>query len=166
MGAQTSRSADEARIRESIESWMKALRAKDVDGVMSHYTPDILTFDLAPPLQHVGADYRRSFEEWFETFRGPVQVEVRDLHVTVGDDVAFTHSLNHLSGARTSGDDTDVWVRATVCFRKIDGRWLAAHEHVSVPFYMDGASARRSTCGRSVSGLTSLIHVTATADMT
>ena len=139
MGAQTSRSAEEARIRECIESWARALRAKDVDGVMSHYTPDILTFDLAPPLQHVGADYRHGFEEWFKTFRGPVNVDVQDLQITVGDDVAFSHSLNHLTGARTSGPDTDVWVRATVCFQKVGGRWLAAHEHVSVPFYMDGS---------------------------
>jgi uncharacterized protein (TIGR02246 family) len=139
MGANGSRSADETRIREGIASWTRAMHAKDVDGVMSHYTPDILTFDLAPPLQHVGNDYRRGFEEWFKTFRGPVEVEVRDLQVTVGDDVAFTHSLNHITGARTSGEDTDVWVRATVCFRRVDGRWLAAHEHVSVPFYMDGS---------------------------
>ena len=139
MGAQTSRTAEKARIRECIESWAKALRAKDVDGVMSHYTPDILTFDLAPPLQHVGGDYRRGFEEWFKTFRGPVNVEVQDLDITVGDDVAFSHSLNHLTGERTTGGDTDVWVRATICFKKVDGRWLAAHEHVSVPFYMDGS---------------------------
>jgi ketosteroid isomerase-like protein len=139
MGAQRSTSADEARIRECIASWTRALRAKDVDGVMSHYTPDILTFDLAPPLQHEGADYRHGFEEWFKTFRGPVNVDVRDLEITVGGDVAFTHSLNHLTGARTSGPDTDVWVRATVCFKKVGGRWLAAPEHVSVPFYMDGS---------------------------
>ena len=139
MGAQTSRAADEARIRECIESWTSAVRAKDVDGVMSHYTPDAVTFDLAPPLQHAGADYRRGFEEWFRTFRGPVNIDVRVLRITVGDDVAWSRSLNHLTGARTSGEDTDVWMRATLCFRKVDGRWLAAHEHVSVPFYMDGS---------------------------
>ena len=36
MGANTSRSADEARIRDCIESWTRAMHAKDVDGVMSH----------------------------------------------------------------------------------------------------------------------------------
>jgi ketosteroid isomerase-like protein len=25
-----------------------------------------------------------------------------------------------------------------VCLRRIDGRWLIAHEHSSTPFYMDG----------------------------
>jgi ketosteroid isomerase-like protein len=30
-------------------------------------------------------------------------------------------------------------VRVTVCFRKIAGKWKVVHEHVSVPFYMDGS---------------------------
>jgi ketosteroid isomerase-like protein len=130
---------DEAEIRECIQGWAKALRAKDVDGLMSHYTPDILAFDLAPPLQHAGAAYRKGFEEWFRSFRGPIGIEIRDLDITAGEDVAFSHSLNHISGARTSGEETDVWVRVTVCFRKVGGKWLASHEHVSVPFYMDGS---------------------------
>lgn len=135
----TIRAMDEAQIRECLESWARALRAKDVDRVMSHYTPDFLSFDLAPPLQHVGAVNRQGFEEWFRTFRGPIGLEIRDLSITASEDVAFSHSLNRISGARTTEEDTDVWVRATVCFRKIGGRWLVAHEHSSVPFYMDGS---------------------------
>jgi hypothetical protein len=27
-----------------------------------------------------------------------------------------------------------MWWRATVCFREVDGRWLATHEYASVPF--------------------------------
>jgi ketosteroid isomerase-like protein len=30
-------------------------------------------------------------------------------------------------------------VRATVCYRRIDGKWMVTHEHLSVPFYMDGS---------------------------
>jgi ketosteroid isomerase-like protein len=138
MARDTSKISDEAQIRERIDTWAKALRAKDVDGVMSHYTPDILSFDLAPPLQHAGSAHRQGFEAWFPTFRGAIGFEIRDLSVTVGDDVAFSHSLNRISGARTSGEHTDVWVRATVCFTKTNGKWMAVHEHVSVPFYMDG----------------------------
>jgi hypothetical protein len=29
-------------------------------------------------------------------------------------------------------------VRVTACYRKIDDKWMVAHEHISVPFYMDG----------------------------
>ena len=33
-----------------------------------------------------------------------------------------------------------MWVRGTLCFRKIDGNWLIAHDQVSVP--LDIASGR------------------------
>ena len=33
------------------------------------------------------------------------------------------------------------WLRWTLGFRKIDGRWRVAHEHVSVPFDMESGKA-------------------------
>jgi uncharacterized protein (TIGR02246 family) len=138
MTTRNARAIDEAEIRQLMDGWARALRAKDVNGVMSHYAPDILSFDLAPPLQYRGADvYRKSLEEWFLTFRGPVGYDIRDLRITAGEDVAFCHSLNRISGARTNGEETDDWVRATVCFRKIGGQWMTTHEHFSVPFEME-----------------------------
>jgi uncharacterized protein (TIGR02246 family) len=134
------KTAGEAQIRRLVDGWAKALRAKDVDGVMSYYAPDILLFDIAPPLQNKGADaYRKNWEEWFATWEGPIGYEIRDLSTTVGDDVAFSYSLNRIYGTRTDGEKTDVWVRITACRRKINGKWLITHEHVSVPFYMDGS---------------------------
>jgi ketosteroid isomerase-like protein len=130
----------EAQIRDRIDNWAKAVRAKDVNGVMSHYASDILTFDLAPPLEYKGANaYRKNWEAWFPTFRGPIGYEIRDLRITASDDIAFCHSLNRISGTRTNGEETDVWVRATVGLRKINGKWMVTHEHISVPFYMDGS---------------------------
>jgi ketosteroid isomerase-like protein len=105
MAAEKNKAIDEAQIRELIDNWAKALRAKDINELMSHYTPDILVFDLAPPLQYKGTDaYRKNFEEWFPSFQGPVGYEIRDLRITTGDDVAFSHSLNRISGARTSAE--------------------------------------------------------------
>jgi uncharacterized protein (TIGR02246 family) len=138
MATEKNKAIDEAQIRQLIDNWAKALRAKDINGLMSHYTPDILVFDLAPPLQYKGAEtYRKNFDEWFTSFQGLVGYEIRDLSITTGDDAAFSHSLNRISGTRTNGEETDVWVRATVCFRKVDGKWRVTHEHVSVPFYME-----------------------------
>ena len=135
-----SRHDDEAKVRAVIDGWAKAIAAKDIDAVMSHYVADIVTFDLAPPLQTTGADaLKKSLQEWFPTFRGPVGYEIRDLSITTGDDVAFCCSLNRISGARTDGEETNVWVRATVGLRKIDGNWLIVHTHESVPFHMDGS---------------------------
>jgi ketosteroid isomerase-like protein len=138
MTTESSRTDNEAQIRHRIESWARALRTKKLDELMSHYAQDILVFDLAPPLQYVGIDaYRSNFEEWLLSFQGSIGYEIRDLSITTGDNVAFSRSLNRISGRRTNGEQTDVWVRATVCFRKIDGKWKVVHEHVSVPFYME-----------------------------
>jgi uncharacterized protein (TIGR02246 family) len=134
------RADDEAQIRKLIDDWAKAVRAKDVEGVVAHYAADVVTFDLAPPLQYAGTDaLRKSLAAWFPTFRGPVGYEISDLSITAGGDVAFCRSLNRISGARTDGEETGVWVRATVGLRRIDGRWKITHEHASVPFYMDGS---------------------------
>ena len=142
MATKDGKANDEAQISKLIDRWLTALRAEDLDRIMSCYVPDVLLFDILPPLQYVGADaYRKKWAEWFATFQGSIGYETRNLSVTSGDDVAFSHSLNRISGKRTDGEETDVWMRATVCYRKIDGRWRIAHEHASVPSYMDSGKA-------------------------
>jgi ketosteroid isomerase-like protein len=41
----------EALIRQRVEDAVKAIRAKDIDGVMSLYAPNIVSFDIVPPLR-------------------------------------------------------------------------------------------------------------------
>jgi ketosteroid isomerase-like protein len=138
MESQKKKETDVTQIREWLGGWTKALRAKDVDGVMAYYAPDPVLFDLAPPLQYRGEEnIRRSWAEWFHTFRGSVGYEISELEITSSDDVAFCPSLNHIHGLRTDAEYTDVWVRATVGLRKLNERWLITHEHYSVPFYME-----------------------------
>ena len=134
------RNEDEAAIRRLIGIWQQGVRDKNVEAIMRHYAADLLLFDLAPPLAHRGAEaYRESLEAWFPTFDGPIRCDMRDLTVHAADALAFATSINRISGKKKSGEEADVWVRVTLCFRKENGRWLVAHEHVSVPFYMDGS---------------------------
>ena len=130
----TQRAIDEADIRQRIDRLAGALRAADLEAVMSIYTTDVVSFDIEPPLQHVGADAKRkNWERVFAVFEHPLY-EIRNLTITVGHDVAFGHSLNRLSGTLKDGSTTaGFWVRATICFRKINGDWLIAHDQVSVP---------------------------------
>jgi ketosteroid isomerase-like protein len=141
MARDNGKTADEIQIRQLIDGWARAIRDKNIKAGISHYAPDILLYDLAPPLLHRGVDmYEKELAEWFATFQGSLGFEVHDLSVTAGDGVAFATSLNRISGKRTSGEQTDVWVRATVGFAKKDGEWKVTHEHFSVPFYMDGSN--------------------------
>src|SRR5262245_40769996 len=100
------RTVEEAEGRRLVDDCSRAIRSRDVDGLVSHYAPDVRQFDLAPPLEYRGADVlRKSVADWFASFRGPIDYEVRDLSITAAEDVAFCHSLNRITGARTSGED-------------------------------------------------------------
>jgi uncharacterized protein (TIGR02246 family) len=130
----TQRAIDEADIRRQIDKAVEAIRAMDLEGLKSIYAPDIVSFDVNPPLQHVGAEAK--WKNWvvaFTVFQRPLDFEIRDLTITLDGDVAFAHSLNRLSGTLKNGNRSGFWVRATFCFRKIDGNWLIAHDHASVP---------------------------------
>jgi ketosteroid isomerase-like protein len=137
------RAVDEAKIRELLDAWVQALRSGDVDAIVSRQAPDVVSFDVVDPLRYVGSDKtRRRAHDWVSSFQGPVGLEMRELSVTVGKDVAFAHSLNRVSGRMVDGQAIAMWLRSTVCFRKIDGAWTVAHQHNSVPF--DGESGRAS----------------------
>jgi ketosteroid isomerase-like protein len=123
----------EAIIRQRIQDYVTAIRAKDLDGVMRFFASDLVSFDLAPPLRYFGADKKR--EEWqkaFTAFRS-ISYEIRDLDVTTDGGLAIVRGLNHFTGTPATGPITDVWVRWTACFRQIDGAWKIVHDHVSVP---------------------------------
>jgi uncharacterized protein (TIGR02246 family) len=135
------RVTDEADIRERINQAVEAIRATDLEGVKSIYAPDIVSFDIVPPLQHVGAEAQwKNWEDVFTAYQRPLDYEIRDLTITVGDEMAFGHSLNRISGTLKNGNRSEFWLRWTTCFRKIDGNWLIVHHHASVP--LDVTSGR------------------------
>ena len=128
------RATDEANIRQRINRWVEALRAMYREGVMSLYAPDIVSFDVVPPLRHVGVKAKeKNWAHLFVMYQHPLGYEIRDLTITVGDDVAFGHSFNRFSGTLENGGGFGPWVRYTVGFRKIDGNWFIAHDQVSLP---------------------------------
>jgi len=136
----TGSTTNEAQIRAIIEDYGEGLRNKDADRCVSHYADDVVQFDLAPPLEYRGKETaRKNLNEWFKTFSGPIGVEMKGLKISDGSETAFAHVMNHISGTNTQGQKNDHWVRVTIGFEKTDGKWLVNHEHVSVPFYMDGS---------------------------
>jgi uncharacterized protein (TIGR02246 family) len=129
------REEDEARIRQQVDKLVAGIRAKDLKGLGRLYATDVVSFDVEPPLQHVGVEAKLKNWAGVFTFFQDVDYEVRDLNVTVGGDVAFGHAFGRLSGTRPDGTATrGMWVRGTFCFRKLDGNWLIVHDQASVPF--------------------------------
>jgi uncharacterized protein (TIGR02246 family) len=135
VGVPTQREVDEAKIRKQVDKIVEGIRAKDLEGLKQLYATDVVSFDVEPPLQHLGVEAK--LKNWAKafTFFQDVTYEVRDLTLTVGDEVAFGHCFGRLSGTLNNGTATSgMWVRCTFCFRKIDGNWLIAHDQASVPF--------------------------------
>ena len=137
----TAPSKDTDRIRSLIDGLVEALRAKDADRVLAAYAPELVNFDLAPPLAQLGngPEDKKRLEAWFATWAGPLGYEVRDFKITAEADAAFAFGFTRIHGTKTDGERADVWARQTLCFKRTGDAWKIVHEHTSVPFYMDGS---------------------------
>jgi len=129
---------DQEKIRAIFGDRSNALFCKGVDLTVKHFADDMVSYDLAPPLEHVGPG-RQSLQDWFDTWDGPIAFAMGDLAVETGGDIAFARGLGHLTGSKKDGEKVDVWMRVTVCLGRRDGNWKITHEHMSVPFHMDGS---------------------------
>lgn len=128
---------DIAELNAVEDRFMTAFRAKDVDAIMELCLPDdsLVVFDISPPRQRNGAQaYRKDWQDVFSRFAaGPLDAEISEVAVTAGGDVAYVRSIHHVRGTMKDGRNVDYTVRVTDGFRKINGKWLIAHTHVSVP---------------------------------
>ena len=127
---------DEARIKALEDRFTAAFNAKDVDGIMKVYATDesLFVFDVIPPRQYVGASaYRKDWEGFLGTFKGPAKMTLDDLAITSDGNLAFSHSTQHVTGTDTKGKPVDFTVRVTDGYKKTGGKWLIVQEHVSVP---------------------------------
>jgi len=129
-------------IRSWIDRWTKAVSAKDIDRLMELYTDDVVAYDVVPPLQYVGkAAYRADFQQFFSQYESDLSVETRDLHVGANGDLGYATGLQMISGTLKHGQKSGVWVRFTSLYRKVNGKWLDFHDHVSVPVEIESGKA-------------------------
>lgn len=123
---------DEAVIRNLIENWAKAVRNKDIDGILANHAPDILMFDVPPPLKSKGIDaYRKTWDLFFNWSQDEPAFDIQEMNITAGNDVAFATALMRCAGKTENENGLDF--RLTIGLRKIDDRWIITHEHHSIP---------------------------------
>lgn len=136
-------SSDEKAIKTLTQRFNAAVKAKDINKIMSVYIPDesLFVFDVVPPHQYVGAKaYRKDFEEFFGLFPGPVEYAISDLSITAVGTLSFSHRIDNMVLTDKDGKRIKFAFRVTDVYRKIGGKWLIIHEHVSVP--VDPATAK------------------------
>ena len=126
-----------------LDELAAAHAAHDADGLFALYSDDVVAYSLAPPLQQ-GPDTPYGTVDgtrvWFAGFDGPVQLTFRDPVVSQDRDLAFAHTLTHMTVKPVGQDESvSIWFRSTFGLRRIDGSWRITHRHDSTPFYMDGS---------------------------
>ena len=123
-----------------LESWAKATRQNRKDDILKNHTPDLVIFDVLPPMKYESAEpYRRSWDDWQPETQGEGQFELENLAVTVGSNVAFAHCFISCGGTMPDGRSFQDLVRATFCLKKLKGSWKVMHQHISKPFEHAGS---------------------------
>ncbi len=122
-------STAEQEVRAALDRWATAVEAADLAGVLAERAPDVVLFDVAPPLQARGIEAYRAAWELFFSFQGAGTFRLGELDVVAGRDVAFAHGVVTVGPLDPAGQFP---VRLTVGLARRQGRWLVTHEHHSV----------------------------------
>ena len=101
---------------------------------MSCYSDDLFAYDVVPPRQYVGAAaFQKPWQGFLDMFKGPINAEVNDLVINSDGKIAYSRSVNHVSGTTNEGKPVDATFRITDVYRKSHGKWAIVQEHISVP---------------------------------
>ena len=128
--------AEEIRIKAPLESWADAVRRHDLPAILAHHEPDVVMFDLPPPLQCKGIEaYAQTWDLFFRYHKPGTAFDIQELAVTAGKEVAFAAAIMRCGPDSSShpADKDGFLFRLTVGLRKVDGDWSIAHEHHSEP---------------------------------
>ncbi len=129
--------ADVAEVKAVLDAIARGHHDRDARAINRHFAPDAVLADLAPPLLHRGPN-SAALQAWLDGWDGPVDTTYRDLAVTVSGDLAICHGLVHTQTTR-GGEEAAWWARMTTALARTDDGWRVIHDHVSVPFHMDGS---------------------------
>jgi PhnB protein len=132
----------ETHLRTLLEERAAAICAKDAARATAAYAANTAMFILTPPLAGKAGDglpRQSEVADWLASFQGPIQCQCRDLRITAGSEIVSAHQLLHISGTREDSQPADYWIRETLGFSHVGGRWLITRQHQSVPMYLDGS---------------------------
>jgi ketosteroid isomerase-like protein len=71
---------DSQEILAVINARIKAIYEKDEQRVLANYAPNVVSFDLAPPLKSVGIDIiKKRLQNWFAIYQSHINQEVAEI---------------------------------------------------------------------------------------
>lgn len=120
-------------IQLAMDAWKEALYHKDLEKMHRNYAIDYCLFDVKQSVNSVEGS-KELWQECFPFFDKP-KVEYKDMVIHASDDMAIVHFRSRISGMVEPMPEEmeNTWLRGTVGYRKIDGKWMCIHEHISFP---------------------------------
>jgi ketosteroid isomerase-like protein len=130
----STRSTDIAEINALEQRLIDGIKAKDVKQIMSCYSDDVFAYDVVPPREYVGAAaFQKPWQGFLDMFKGPINAEVNDLVINSDGKIAYSRSVQRVSGTTNEGKPFDETFRITDVYRKSQGKWVIVQEHISEP---------------------------------
>jgi ketosteroid isomerase-like protein len=81
---------NESAVRDLLERWAAAVRAKNMSEVLANHSLDFRMFDVPPPFESGRlAAYEDTWRLFYSSQPEPVPFAIKWLEVVAGDDVAF-----------------------------------------------------------------------------
>jgi ketosteroid isomerase-like protein len=125
---------EKTRIKDLLEAWADAVRRHDLPAILANHDPDMVMFDLPPPLQCKGLEaYKETWDLFFRYHKPGAAFDIEELAITAGQDVAFAVAIMRCNSSSNPADKDGFLFRLTVGLRKVEGHWRIAHEHHSEP---------------------------------
>jgi uncharacterized protein (TIGR02246 family) len=125
---------NESAVRDLLERWAAAVRAKNMPEVLANHASDFVMFDVPAPFESRGLGaYEDTWKLFYSNQPDPVAFDIKRLEVIAGDDVAFAFAHMQCIEPTEREQRTPLDFRLSVGLRRVEGRWLIVHEHHSVP---------------------------------
>jgi uncharacterized protein (TIGR02246 family) len=125
---------NETEIRTLIENWAKAVRERDIAGILANHAEDIVMYDVPPPFESKGiAAYRDTWDTFFKWSKDSGVFDIKELEIVVGDHVAFAYASMECMGYTAREEEERLRFRLTVGLKRRDNLWVVLHEHHSIP---------------------------------
>ena len=106
-----------------------------IDGTTWYFQPDIIVYDIVPPLISNAETVKEGNRHWHSVIEGPFSCKYEDIQVRMlGAKHAFTGSIIYVHAKLKAGGTFALRMRSTDIWQKTKNGWRAIHEHTSVPF--------------------------------
>ena len=120
------------RILQKRESYLN----RNADGALDVWlnSDDICVFDLGATLQYFGFEaLKKTTHEMVAGSVGAFEIDFGTPTVLTSDDLGCSWQILRVVAQQKDGRKTDIQVRQTDVWRRVEGRWYIVHEHNSLP---------------------------------